>query len=88
MKEFANAALASESLKKYDGIIRDMAEIGGKISFKNICMKRNEYANRIIKEIGLKDAKHSDAFEYSHKIVTLIDMIRLENLAWIDDIDE
>ena len=85
MKEFIDAAITSETLKKYDAIIRDMAKSGERISLKDICGKRKNYADAIINEIGIKDASREDAFEFVHKIISVIDMTLLENAIWVGE---
>ena len=87
MKEFINAAFGSESLQKYDTVIRDMAESVERISLNKICEKRDKYANMILNEVGVKDATREDAFAFAHKIITVIDMTLLKNADWIDDTD-
>ena len=87
MKEFTNAAMASDAFKDYNEIITDMVESGEHISLSDICGKRNKYANMIIDEVGVKDSNRNDAFEFAHKIIRIADMIILKNAVWVDDTD-
>ena len=88
MKEFIYAALSSQSFKEYDTIITDMADNGEIILLFDICAKRDDYANKILAEVGTMDAERHEAFAFAHKILTVIDMIILKNSKWIGNMDE
>ena len=88
MKEFIYAVFTSESLKKYDIVIRDMADNEERISLATICAKREKYANMILGEVGIKDASREDALDFARKIIRVIDMTLLKNAVWVGDMNE
>ena len=79
------AALQSENLKEYDKIIREIFESGEPVSLSKICAERDKFANAIVNEVGFDVMERIKAFEYAHKLVTLIDMTMLKDSKWIDD---
>jgi len=88
VKEFIYAALASEAFKKYDIVIRDMADNEERVSLSKICAKREKYANMIVNEVGTKDAAREDALEFARRIIRVIDMTLLKNAVWVGDVSE
>ena len=88
MKEFIYAALASQSFKEYDAIVTGMADSGAVILLSDICAKRDDYANKILAEVGTVDAELHEAFAFAHKILTVVDMIILKNSKWVGDTEK
>ena len=81
---FYDSAVGSKAFFDYITVIRDIGERDEPVVLSKICKLRDKYANKIILELGCMDLTHEAAFEYAHRILTVIDTIELEDKDWID----